>query len=603
MHTVRAELRNLLRRGLWVALLISLANWEFAAAAGADRVLLRETTLSIRQVDMDHALSREPNGYVRLDATKLKKDDERIVERAHRAVILENRWVRVTVLPEMGRVYSLVSKVTGHESLWTNAIAKPLAGQVNDLGWWMVWGGVEYTVPRGEHGTTWALPWKYALVETHRRRKSVRMTVDEPATRLRQELEISVEQDRAGYEAGIRVVNTGNEPVRFAHWVNPMWAPGGRGEVTPNTEMIVPCTAMRVADKNFNGWMLGDRVQEFERNPLRWVKHWRDIGDLLCDQLTAGFYSAYSHDAQEGVVRVFPKDITPGMDIWTWGYPVPPSRQKEYSPTPNAGYVEMWGGTVRDFSDDSLATLAPGKEISWRERMYAYHQTGGLTFANEAGAVCFRHDTARNSYEIGLFMTSSRTGAELEIRSGPASIRRRVDLAPNKPYQASIPNASPGPAELIVRHRGRELLRTTAKPVVALEWGGQYLSPAPSEPEKSEISTLLLAQQNAWNRGNIEEFMQGYSHDVTLRFASGATVLQGWEATLKRYQAKYPDRKAMGQLEFSDLDIEILAPDAASVFGKWRLKREKDAPKGLFTLIMRKSAVGWRIVHDHTSAE
>ena len=69
-----------------------------------------------------------------------------------------------------------------------------------------------------------------------------------------------------------------------------------------------------------------------------------------------------------------------------------------------------------------------------------------------------------------------------------------------------------------------------------------------------------------------------------------------------RYKAHYPDRAAMGTLVFSDLEVTVLAPDAAVAFGRWRLKTAQGEPNGLFTLVFRQGADGWHIVADHTSA-
>ncbi len=113
---------------------------------------------------------------------------------------------------------------------------------------------------------------------------------------------------------------------------------------------------------------------------------------------------------------------------------------------------------------------------------------------------------------------------------------------------------------------------------------------------------MLAEQAAAWNRGDIDGFMQGYWNSEQLRFASGDSVTYGWAAANQRYHAHYPDRAAMGTLEFSGLDVELLAPDAAVVFGHWALQREHDRPHGLFTLVLRKTADGWRISRDHTSA-
>lgn len=117
-----------------------------------------------------------------------------------------------------------------------------------------------------------------------------------------------------------------------------------------------------------------------------------------------------------------------------------------------------------------------------------------------------------------------------------------------------------------------------------------------------EVLAVVRSCQDGWNAGDLERYMGGYWRSDDLRFASGGTVTRGWEATLARYQARYPDRAAMGTLEFSDLDVVMVAPDAAYVFGRWELTRLDDRPHGLFTLILRRLPAGWRIVHDHTSS-
>jgi ketosteroid isomerase-like protein len=96
--------------------------------------------------------------------------------------------------------------------------------------------------------------------------------------------------------------------------------------------------------------------------------------------------------------------------------------------------------------------------------------------------------------------------------------------------------------------------------------------------------------------------MGGYAKSGTTRFASGGDITRGWQTVFDRYVKRYGDRAAMGRLTFTELEITVLAPDRAEVFGHWRLDREKDTPHGLFTLLMHKTADGWRVVHDHTSS-
>ncbi len=132
---------------------------------------------------------------------------------------------------------------------------------------------------------------------------------------------------------------------------------------------------------------------------------------------------------------------------------------------------------------------------------------------------------------------------------------------------------------------------------------GVALAASAQGSAEAELRALLDAQVAAWNRGDVEGFMQGYwKSDGTIFVGSGG-VLRGWQAVLDRYHKNYPNRAAMGHLEFSQLEITPLAPDAAVILGHWQLEREKDRPGGYFTLIARRMPEGWRIIHDHTSAQ
>ena len=117
----------------------------------------------------------------------------------------------------------------------------------------------------------------------------------------------------------------------------------------------------------------------------------------------------------------------------------------------------------------------------------------------------------------------------------------------------------------------------------------------------AEIKKVMTDQAEAWNRGELEDFMRGYWNSETLVFVSGANVTRGWQSTLDRYKKSYDSRAKMGMLTFSDLEITVLSKDAAIVLGSWSLAREKDNPHGKFTLIFRRFREGWRIVMDHTS--
>lgn len=96
--------------------------------------------------------------------------------------------------------------------------------------------------------------------------------------------------------------------------------------------------------------------------------------------------------------------------------------------------------------------------------------------------------------------------------------------------------------------------------------------------------------------------MAGYLHDTSLSFASGGQVQRGWERTMARYRRRYPDRAAMGVLDFQIQEVRPLSPDAALVVGGFTLTETPRSGTGVFTLLVQRRPEGWRIVHDHTSA-
>ncbi len=131
-----------------------------------------------------------------------------------------------------------------------------------------------------------------------------------------------------------------------------------------------------------------------------------------------------------------------------------------------------------------------------------------------------------------------------------------------------------------------------------------------SEDPRLAVEQVLHMQQDAWNNHDLGAFMTGYWNSPDLTFFSGANERHGWQETMDRYKAKYHSRgHEMGKLEFSNLRVEALGTDAAFVRGEWHLTMSNGktpdgkSPHGLFTLVFRKFADGWKIVHDHTSAD
>lgn len=115
------------------------------------------------------------------------------------------------------------------------------------------------------------------------------------------------------------------------------------------------------------------------------------------------------------------------------------------------------------------------------------------------------------------------------------------------------------------------------------------------------ILKVLDVQRASWNEGNLEEFMQTYWKSDSLLFVGQNGPKYGWQTTLDNYKKSYPDKAAMGILSFDIKEIRMIDPQNAFVLGGWHLKREKDEPKGYFTLLLKKIKGEWKIIADHSS--
>lgn len=116
------------------------------------------------------------------------------------------------------------------------------------------------------------------------------------------------------------------------------------------------------------------------------------------------------------------------------------------------------------------------------------------------------------------------------------------------------------------------------------------------------VRAILKSQETAWNNADINSFMKGYWQSEKLVFVGSKGPTYGFLNTLERYKASYPNKEAMGTLNFDLLFIEQWDEKTIQVIGKFTLTRENDQPTGFFTLLFRKIDSVWKIVSDHSSS-
>ena len=131
--------------------------------------------------------------------------------------------------------------------------------------------------------------------------------------------------------------------------------------------------------------------------------------------------------------------------------------------------------------------------------------------------------------------------------------------------------------------------------------GGLRASPGPATGPAAAVRAILAEQQSSWNEGKVDLFLEGYWKSDGLTFSGSQGITRGFAGVRERYRKSYPDRQAMGKLDFTGLEVRVLNPDAALVLGHWHLIREKGDIGGVFSLVFQHFPDGWRIIHDHTS--
>ncbi len=137
--------------------------------------------------------------------------------------------------------------------------------------------------------------------------------------------------------------------------------------------------------------------------------------------------------------------------------------------------------------------------------------------------------------------------------------------------------------------------------LMILTVSGFAFAQSKDEKAKMAIQKVMDEQIIAWNKGDVEGFMQGYWKSEELIFVSGDNVRRGWQTVTDNYKKSYNTREKMGVLSFTGLEITILGKDSAKVLGSWKVEHKPKDDQGKFTLIFRKFKEGWRIIHDHTS--
>jgi hypothetical protein len=446
-----------------------------AASPAPDRVSLREATVQWSTVG--YATSAD-NGFV--DGSL---DKNTIVDRTFKTYVLENRYLKVTLLPEFGgRILSIIYKPTGHEQLYRSEVGVPygINGGTFYYDWMMVYGGIFPTFPDAEHGRTWLKPWDFKVVKEGAEEITVSMSLKDDfdyaaapkqfrrgSTGVEATYYVTLKADRSAVDARMVLKNPQAKAIAYEYWTCTTLAPGSdpnNPKATGGAEIIAPIGAY--STPHWSAYLAeGDESvspgqNRFEK--LRYFKNWPAMGIAYAapDMGGGNFWGVINHDNEEGIVRIADNRMTPGLKMWTWGFPsFTNETDPRGDPNPQRPYVELWAGMSDQFFHS--ATFPARSEVSIPE---TYSPTVGMNNVTHANENILVNLSAEGS-SVNLQFFSIEPAAPLRVtlqRGGVILFDDAVQIDPKNGnhISAAIPAGGSGEqVQLTIRTAdGKELI-------------------------------------------------------------------------------------------------------------------------------------------------
>jgi hypothetical protein len=409
-------------------------------------------------------------------------DEKTILDRTFKTHVLENRYLRVTLLPEFGgRILSIIYKPTGHEQLYRTEVGVPygINGGIFYYDWLMVYGGIFPTFPDAEHGKTWLRPWDFKVVKESAGEVTVSMSLKDDfgysaaprkfkgATGIEATYYVTLKADRAALDARVVLKNRQPTTIKYEYWTCTTLAPGSdpnNPKATGGAEIIAPIRAYSTpgwsANLSHGDDSAGTGTSRFEK--LRYFRNWPTMGIAYAapDMQGGNFWGVINHDNEEGIIRIADNTITPGLKMWTWGFPsFTNETDARKDPNPQRPYVELWAG-VSDQFFHSAEFPALG-EVSIPETYSPTVGMSNVTQANENILINFSAEGGR----VNLQFFSIEPSAPLRVmlkRGDAVLFNDDVKADPNNGNRISATLPESGSGErvrlTITTLEGKELI-------------------------------------------------------------------------------------------------------------------------------------------------
>jgi hypothetical protein len=441
-----------------------------AASPGPDKVSLSEQTIHWSTVK--YATSAE-DGLISGSI-----DKNTIVDRTFRARVLENRYLKVVLLPEFGgRILSIIYKPTGHEQLYRTEVGVPfgVAGNIFYYDWLMVYGGIFPTLPDAEHGKTWLKPWNFRVVKESAEEVTVSMSLTDDfeysaapgkfkrgSTGIEATYYVTLKAGRAAVDARMVLKNPHDRTVPYEYWTCTTLAPGSDPndpKTTGGAEIIAPISAYRTAawSKNLSEGDASAGLGNSRFEKLRYFRNWPTAGIAYAapDMQGGNFWGVINHDNDEGIIRIADNHVTRGLKMWTWGFPsFTNETDQRKNPDPARPYVELWAGVSDEFFHS--AEFPAASEVSIPE---TYSPTVGMSNVTHANTSILINLAAEASgVNLQFFSIEPATPLRIVLKRGDAVLLDDAvtsDPKNGNRISAPIPAGRTGePVRLTIRTAG-----------------------------------------------------------------------------------------------------------------------------------------------------
>jgi hypothetical protein len=361
-------------------------------------------------------------------------------------VVLENDYLRLTFLPELGgRLYSAVVKSSEPEQeiFYHNSVVKPSRYGVlepYEANWWLATGGMEWAYPVQEHGYRWGVAWDYEVTQTA---TSATITLRDTAPdRVGVEVQVTLPADRAFFTVAPKLSNATSKAVPAQFWLNAALALAPN-TMSPQTQFVIPTDKITVHSRGAAGWTVPDAGQEAPwpqvgQTDLSDYGQWTDYLGFFVPNLEAPFMGAYNPDTDLGVVRLIQPGTVPGNKLFAFSTAF---LDRTYTED-DSQYFEIWGGLNEGFWPEDDVSVPANDVLQWQESWWPVAGLGGITWANKDAAIHL--DQTDDAYRLALLVSQPQPVTLTVLAAGEPILNESVAADPAQPVQWNF-NASAKP--------------------------------------------------------------------------------------------------------------------------------------------------------------